>query len=145
MLRAVRRPANIDLPQERAEAGRILLTAGSHSGISSEDRGYLVQLVADRNDQLLTLSPPTVPPPPPPPTTNPGTTATTTTLTASPVHYSWFSATTTLTATVRTASGAAVPAGGTVELIYNGSVIVVPAASDVWSVAPAVAVPRPTP
>jgi hypothetical protein len=46
MLRAVRRPANIDLSQERAEAGRILLTSSSHSGMSSDDRGYLVQLVA---------------------------------------------------------------------------------------------------
>lgn len=46
MLRAVRRPANVDLSQERAEAGRILLTASSHSGMSGDDRGYLVQLVA---------------------------------------------------------------------------------------------------
>jgi hypothetical protein len=46
LLRAVRRPANVDLSQERAEAGRILLTTSSHSGMSSEDRGYLVQLVA---------------------------------------------------------------------------------------------------
>jgi hypothetical protein len=87
--------------------------------------GYLVQLVSDRNDQLLTLAvPPTVPPPPPPPpVTNPATSATTTTISASPVHYSWFSASVTLTVTVRTASGASVPAGGTVALFYNGSVI----------------------
>src|SRR5207237_1239373 len=39
--------------------------------------GYLVQLDADRNDQLLTLAPPVTTPPP-------GTTATTTTLTAGP-------------------------------------------------------------
>jgi len=45
MLRAVRRPAGADVSQQRAEAGRILLTASSHSGMSSEDRGYLVQLV----------------------------------------------------------------------------------------------------
>ena len=105
---------------QRGEIGDI---TENTSGALVRLNGYLVQLVADRNDQLLTLSPPTVPPPPPPPVTNPGTTATTTTLTASPVHYNWFSATTTLTATVHTASGAAVPAGGTVELVYNGSVI----------------------
>jgi hypothetical protein len=46
MFRAGRRPANVDLAQERAEAGRILLTASSHSGMSSEDRAYLVQLVS---------------------------------------------------------------------------------------------------
>ena len=46
MFRAVRRPPNVDLAAERAEAGRILLTASSHSGMSSEDRGYLVQLVS---------------------------------------------------------------------------------------------------
>ena len=38
--------ANVDLSQERAEAGRILLTSSSHSGMSSEDRAYLAQLVA---------------------------------------------------------------------------------------------------
>ncbi len=81
--------------------------------------GYLVQEVADRNDQLLSVSPPVVPPPPP----SPGTGATTTTITASPVHYSWFSASVVLTVTVRSATGAAVPAGGTVELLYNGAVL----------------------
>jgi len=45
MLRAVRRPAGVDVSQQRAEAGRILLTASGHSGMSNEDRGYLVQLV----------------------------------------------------------------------------------------------------
>jgi len=39
-------PHHTDLAAERAEAGRILLTASSHSGISSDDRGYLVQLVS---------------------------------------------------------------------------------------------------
>jgi hypothetical protein len=43
---ARRAPANVDLSQERAEAGRILLTSSSHSGMSSEDRAYLAQLVA---------------------------------------------------------------------------------------------------
>jgi hypothetical protein len=43
---ARRAAANVDLSQERAEAGRILLTSSSHSGMSSEDRAYLAQLVA---------------------------------------------------------------------------------------------------
>ena len=43
---ARRAAANVDLSQERAEAGRILLTSSSHSGMSSEDRTYLAQLVA---------------------------------------------------------------------------------------------------
>jgi hypothetical protein len=46
MFRPARRAANVDLTQERAEAGRILLTTSSHSGTSSEDRTYLVQMVA---------------------------------------------------------------------------------------------------
>jgi hypothetical protein len=46
MFRPARRAANVDLSQERAEAGRILLTSSSHSGMSSEDRAYLVQLVS---------------------------------------------------------------------------------------------------
>jgi len=43
---ARRGAANVDLSQERAEVGRILLTSSSHSGMSSEDRAYLAQLVA---------------------------------------------------------------------------------------------------
>jgi hypothetical protein len=46
MFRPARRAANVDLSQERAEAGRILLTSSSHSGMSSEDRAYLAQLVS---------------------------------------------------------------------------------------------------
>jgi hypothetical protein len=46
LLRPVRRAPNVDLSQERAEAGRILLTSSSHSGMSSEDRAYLVQLTS---------------------------------------------------------------------------------------------------
>jgi hypothetical protein len=46
LLRPVRRAPNVDLSQERAEAGRILLTSSSHSGMSSEDRAYLGQLVS---------------------------------------------------------------------------------------------------
>jgi hypothetical protein len=46
LFRPARRAANVDLTQERAEAGRILLTSSSHSGMSIEDRAYLGQLVA---------------------------------------------------------------------------------------------------
>jgi hypothetical protein len=46
LFRPLRRAANVDLSQERAEAGRILLTSSSHSGMSNEDRSYLAQLVA---------------------------------------------------------------------------------------------------
>ena len=45
LFRTARRPANLDLTPARAEAGRILLTSSSHSGVSSDDRAYLVQLV----------------------------------------------------------------------------------------------------
>jgi len=44
MFRPTKRVPN-DLAQERAEAGRILLTSSSHSGMSPEDRTYLVQLI----------------------------------------------------------------------------------------------------
>ena len=46
LYRAGRRAPNIDLTSERAEAGRILLTASSHDGMSSDDRAYLIQQVA---------------------------------------------------------------------------------------------------
>ncbi|GKQ51068.1 hypothetical protein [Bradyrhizobium sp. Ce-3] len=46
LYRSLRRPANIDIGYERAEAGRILLTSSGHSGVSSEDRSYLIQQVA---------------------------------------------------------------------------------------------------
>lgn len=45
LFRAGRRAPNVDLSTERAEAGRILLTTSSHSGLSAEDRTYLVQQV----------------------------------------------------------------------------------------------------
>jgi hypothetical protein len=45
LFRAARRPPNADLSPARAEAGRILLTSSSHSGVSSDDRAYLAQLV----------------------------------------------------------------------------------------------------
>lgn len=46
LYRAGRRTPNIDLTAERAEAGRILLTASSHSGMVADDRTYLIQQVA---------------------------------------------------------------------------------------------------
>ena len=46
LLRSPRRAANVDIGPERAEAGRILLTSSSHSGVNSDDRAYLVQQVA---------------------------------------------------------------------------------------------------
>jgi hypothetical protein len=45
LLRGDARGASGDYTRTRAEAGRILLTAGGHSGVSSEDRQYLVRLV----------------------------------------------------------------------------------------------------
>ena len=46
LFRSDRRPPNVDPSSERAEAGRILLTASSHSGVSNDDKAYLVQRVA---------------------------------------------------------------------------------------------------
>jgi hypothetical protein len=46
LFRAPRRPPNTDMREARAEAGRILMTTSSHSGISVDDRNYLVQQVA---------------------------------------------------------------------------------------------------
>lgn len=46
LYRAPRRPGNIDLNAERAEAGRILLTSSGHSGLSTDDKAYLIQQVA---------------------------------------------------------------------------------------------------
>ena len=45
LFRAPRRAANADLTYERDIAGRILLTSGSHSGMTQDDRAYLVQEV----------------------------------------------------------------------------------------------------
>jgi hypothetical protein len=45
LFRAGRRAPNVDLSAERAEAGRILLTTSSHSGLSADDRTYLIQQV----------------------------------------------------------------------------------------------------
>jgi hypothetical protein len=46
LLRSDGRTQAGDHQRARSEAGRILLTASSHSGVSSEDRQYLVRLVA---------------------------------------------------------------------------------------------------
>jgi hypothetical protein len=45
LLRAPRRLPSAEIAPIRAEAGRILLTSSSHSGVSTEDRAYLVQIV----------------------------------------------------------------------------------------------------
>ena len=46
LFRLARRTPNAETAMERAEAGRILLTSSSHSGVATEDRAYLVQLVS---------------------------------------------------------------------------------------------------
>ncbi|MEY9120824.1 hypothetical protein [Bradyrhizobium yuanmingense] len=46
LFRAPRRAPNTDLREARAEAGRILMTSSSHSGVAADDRTYLVQQVA---------------------------------------------------------------------------------------------------
>jgi hypothetical protein len=46
LYRAPRRAPNTDLREARAEAGRVLMTSSSHSGVSADDRAYLVQQVA---------------------------------------------------------------------------------------------------
>ena len=48
MFRAERRPADGDMTATRAEAARILLTSSGRRGVTSEDRAYLVRLVASR-------------------------------------------------------------------------------------------------
>jgi hypothetical protein len=45
LFRSGRRPANVDVRADRAEAGRILLTSSGHDGVTSDDRAYLVQQV----------------------------------------------------------------------------------------------------
>ena len=45
LFRAGRRAPSVDLSAERAEAGKILLTTSSHSGLSADDRTYLIQQV----------------------------------------------------------------------------------------------------
>jgi hypothetical protein len=45
LFRSARRPPNLDLRSDRAEAGRIFLTASGHDGVSIDDRNYLIQVV----------------------------------------------------------------------------------------------------
>ena len=46
LLRAPRRLPSAELVPIRAEAARVLLTSSSHSGVSADDRGFLVQIVS---------------------------------------------------------------------------------------------------
>jgi hypothetical protein len=45
LYRAGKRTSPLDLAPQRAEAGRILLTASGHDGMTDEDRTYLIQQV----------------------------------------------------------------------------------------------------
>jgi hypothetical protein len=54
LFRAPRRPPNLDMKPERAEAARILMTASSHNGVAVDDRTYLIQQVT----ALTSLTPP---------------------------------------------------------------------------------------
>jgi len=45
LFRSERQPPSADLAPLRAQAGRVLMMASSHSGISADDRGYLGRLV----------------------------------------------------------------------------------------------------
>ncbi|WP_024520044.1 hypothetical protein [Bradyrhizobium sp. Tv2a-2] len=45
LFRAARRPPNVDLSVERAEAARILMTSSSHNDVTADDRTYLIQQV----------------------------------------------------------------------------------------------------
>jgi hypothetical protein len=46
LFRAERRPQNTDIGYARSEAGRILLTSAGHTGVTPDDRNYLVALTA---------------------------------------------------------------------------------------------------
>jgi hypothetical protein len=46
LFRAERRPQNVDLPYVRSEAARILLTSSGHTGVSTDDRAYLIRLTS---------------------------------------------------------------------------------------------------
>ena len=46
LFRADKRPQNADLTYARSEAARILLTAAGHSGVTTEDRAYLIRLTS---------------------------------------------------------------------------------------------------
>ena len=49
LFRAPRRLPSAEVAAVRAEAGRILLTSSSHSGVTVDDRAYLVQMVSAHN------------------------------------------------------------------------------------------------
>ena len=53
LFRAEKRPADVDMTYPRAEAARILLTSAGHSGITSDDRTYLIRLVSAQLVSLL--------------------------------------------------------------------------------------------
>jgi hypothetical protein len=46
LFRAERRPQNVDLTYARSEAARIILTSAGHTGVTADDRAYLVRLTA---------------------------------------------------------------------------------------------------
>jgi hypothetical protein len=46
LFRADRRPPNTDIRYARSEAGRILLTSAGHTGVTADDRNYLVTLTS---------------------------------------------------------------------------------------------------
>jgi hypothetical protein len=46
LFRAERRPQNTDIRYARSEAGRILLTSAGHTGVTADDRNYLVTLTS---------------------------------------------------------------------------------------------------
>ena len=46
LFRAERRPQNTDIGYARSEAGRILLTSAGHTGVTADDRNYLVTLTS---------------------------------------------------------------------------------------------------
>jgi hypothetical protein len=46
LFRTERRPQNVDMAYTRSEAARILLTSAGHTGVTPDDRGYLVRLTA---------------------------------------------------------------------------------------------------
>jgi len=89
--------------------------------------GYLVQLVAGKNGQLLSLPASPTPTPAPTPTPTPPVSSLTTTistLVAGPVKRSWWfgPATETITVIVAPSIGTALPTG-TVQLNYNGKTL----------------------
>ena len=53
LFRGDRRPVEGEITYSRAEAGRILLAATGRQGITADDRGYLVRLVAARTGIAL--------------------------------------------------------------------------------------------